>query len=161
MNEDALNAFDEMCTKGINFKVNVNMLKLVLIFQFQRKIREDKFQEGWEDENAEKYKGQFEFSLQSLLIPGAKQISNTYEIKPLAAPVQEEEQDKKGGKSKPATQKKAPKKKPKKGVPIELCEEGEDEVHPYIAQGTCVQFTLTLNSPIIPLPQDRLKVTIQ
>lgn len=32
MNEDALNAFDEMCTKGINFKVNVNMLKLVLIF---------------------------------------------------------------------------------------------------------------------------------
>jgi hypothetical protein len=37
MNEDALNAFDEMCTKGINFKVKVRSIVIFIIFTVSKK----------------------------------------------------------------------------------------------------------------------------
>ena len=117
-----------------------------------RSIRADKFVEGYVDGNEQKYRGLAQFSIKKLLNPGIQELSSTMDVsheQPSEQPVE--------------TTVKKPRSAQKKKIqmPAELQEEPADEVHPYSREGTTLKATITLNPPIIPLAEKRIKPSMK
>eukprot|EP00761_Pharyngomonas_kirbyi_P012230 gb/GECH01012257.1/.p1 GENE.gb/GECH01012257.1/~~gb/GECH01012257.1/.p1 ORF type:complete len:966 (+),score=184.50 gb/GECH01012257.1/:1-2898(+) len=117
-----------------------------------RTINQIYSQEGWEDENIDKFKGMATLVLQGFLEAGETTVSGDYILDPSPdMPIDTEEQDQEQEIIDNKSKKKSKKSKSK---PKEL-QEQEFEQFPFTENQTSIRISVSLSKPLIPLPKDR------